>query len=183
MADHDRLILITGSMRSGKTGELARQMDIRSLYKAVLGVNTVDDIRFSSDGIVTHNGHKKDAVRVKRLKELRTLELYQKAEVVAIDEGNFYNDLYEFISEEILNTTKTFIVSGLNGDKEQKPFGQFNDLFPMADDIRFMRGICSLCKDGSPASFSKQKFDTGKQKFVGGDEVYQTVCRKHFHEA
>lgn len=178
-AEHDRLIVITGGMRSGKTSELARQIDIRSIYRKVLTVNTVDDIRFSSDGIVTHSGNKRDGIRVRKLSDLLELDVYHKAEVVAIDEGNFYEDIIDFISNELLRTMKTFIVSGLNGDKYQKPFGSFNELFSMADDIKFMRGICTQCKDGSLASFSKEKFVTGSLKYVGGSEVYETVCRKH----
>lgn len=180
--EHDRLIVITGGMRSGKTSELHRQIDIRSLYRKVLGVNTIHDIRYSSDGTVTHNGDKRSAIRVNFLYELLDFDIYHDADVVAIDEANFYDDLVKFIEDQLNSTNKTFIVSGLNGDKNQKPFGQFNDLFSMADDIKFMRGICSKCNNGSLGAFSKEKYQTGTIKYVGGSDVYDTVCRRHLNE-
>ena len=183
--EDDRLIILMGGMGSGKTTELQRQIGIRKLYRSVLAVNTVEDIRFSSEGIVTHDGRQSDCVRVYLLHDLLELKDYVDAQVIVIDEANFYDDLYDFISDQLLNTNKVFIVAGLSGDKDQKFFGQLHLLIPLADQIHHLRSICMTCKNGTLASFTIMvpgAVSSGEQKQVGGKDIYQAVCRRHLHD-
>ena len=181
MSETDRLKVILGPMGSGKSTELQREIAIRTLYQNVLAVNTVEDTRYSNSGIVTHDGAITPCIRIERLSDLREREDYKNADVVAIDEGNFYQDIERFIKLELKNTTKIFIVAGLMGDKNQGFFGDLYKLLPLADDIQFVRAICLKCKNGTLASFTIAKSETAQQKQVGGAETYMSVCRKHLH--
>lgn len=178
-----RLELLFGPMMGGKTSEMQRRLRIYSLYKEVLAVNTAKDTRYSSDGIITHDGRKMQAIRVSSLYELKSTKEYETAEVVGIDEGNFFPEIADFIIEELTMSNKSFIVSALNGDKSKNLFGSVHLLLGHAEKIDFLPALCKRCGDGTTASFSSPivKFD-GQVK-IGGSETWEALCRKHHDEA
>jgi len=51
----------------------------------------------------------------------------------------------------------------------------------LANKIDKLSGICTLCNDGTPGDFSilKKNQEKKEQILVGGDDMYQCVCRKH----
>lgn len=175
-----RLELIMGPMFSGKSTELIRRLKIRSLYKRVVGVNSNKDSRYGLTGIATHDRHTMPCIKINTLNELLLNSDYLNAEVVGIDEGNFYPDISTFIVDQLEKTNKTFIISGLDGDKHKKFFGTLHELIPHAEKKDFLRALCKRCADGTEASFTValQKFE-GQEK-VGGDDVYEAVCRRHY---
>lgn len=179
MSRDERLIVITGPMFSGKSTETAREMSIRSQYTTVLGVNTNTDIRYGDEGIITHDGVVKKSIRVGKLSELHNNSKYQLAQVIAIDEGNHYDDLYSFIKEELSNTDKIFIVAGLLTTANQEFFGDFYKLLALADRIVHLKAICSRCANGTPAPFTISKVFLLGDKNIGGTDTYESVCRKH----
>lgn len=179
-----RLELILGPMWSGKTSELIRRLRNKSIYKKILAVNTRKDNRYGSDGVITHDGLAMTTrcLRVDSLYELRTMKDYIESEVVGIDEGNFFPEIEKFVVEELELTSKTFIVAGLNGDKDRQFFGKIHELIPHAERIDFLTALCKQCADGTEASFSieLEKFE-GQEK-VGGTGIYEAVCRKHYSQ-
>lgn len=181
-AENCRLELILGPMFSGKSTTLMSKLRIKSIYKNVLAVNTVIDTRYSDEGICNHDGDKIDAIRVKYLSELLEKEEYKKAEVVGIDEGQFFPKIHEFIISELETSNKTFIVSALNGDKDKKLFGNIYYLLPHAESIKFNNSVCIRCGNGNSASFSSSLIKFEGQEKVGSTEIYEAVCRKHYDE-
>ena len=108
---------------------------------------------------------------------------YEYAEIIVIDEAQFYDDLYEFMRTELFSTTnkKLFLVAGLSGDYNMEPIGDILKLIPMADDIKKLDAYCIYCKDGTIASFtSKLIKNDNKQIEVGKDDIYSPCCRDHY---
>lgn len=180
--DKCRLELILGCMGSGKSTEIRRRLTIRSLYKTVMAVSTTQDTRYGNEGIITHDGITTPCTRVEKLADLLKLQEYHDAEVIGIDEGNFFEEIYTFVVEQLEATNKTFIVSGLNGDKDRKFFGNLHELIPEADDITHLKAICKRCGDGTNAPFSIDLVRFEGTVKVGGSETYESVCRKHYSQ-
>lgn len=180
LVDDERLELILGPMNSGKSTELGRRLRIKSLYREVVAVNTTKDVRYGSEGIVTHDGTIISCIRVDSLDALRTMPAYRKAHVVAIDEGNFFPEIAQFVTSELKLTNKTFLISGLSGDKDKNFFGTLHELIPHAEKKDFLYAICKRCGNGNRAPFSIDHVRFEGQEKVGGSETYEAVCRKHY---
>ena len=69
-------------------------------------------------------GHRNNNdIKVMGIHNIRELDAeIDKSDVIGIDEGQFYNDLYDKV-EEYVNKDKIIIVSALDGTFERKPFG------------------------------------------------------------
>jgi len=102
----------------------------------------------------------------------------QDAQVIIINEGQFFADLYEVVVS-LLSLGKKIYVGGLDGDFERKKFGQILDLIPLSDKVTKLTSLCSMCKDGTPGIFSKRITRETEQTVVGSDN-YIPVCRKCF---
>jgi thymidine kinase len=98
------------------------------------------------------------------------------AQVVIINEGQFFNDLYEVVLQ-MIHLKKKIYIGGLDGDFERKKFGQILDLIPLCDKVSKLTSLCSICKDGTPGIFSK-RITTEKEQTVVGSDNYIPVCRK-----
>jgi thymidine kinase len=59
-------------------------------------------------------------------------------------------------------------------------FGNLYKLFSHADNIVFLTALCKVCNDGTHAIFTKKIIPDDKIVDVGGAEMYQAVCRKHY---
>ena len=80
----------------------------------------------------------------------------------------------------IIQYNKTVICAGLVADYKREKFGDILSLIPIADDIKMLSALCSICKDGTHAHFSKRIVKEDKQNLVGSTESYISVCRKHY---
>ena len=169
------LELILGSMYSGKTTELLRRVRrFQSIGKRVLVLNHALDKRYG-DGVHTHYGDGTVAVQLESLQSFETC-FDASIDVVAVDECQFFPDLVPAVLHMVKKHQLHVILAGLNGDYKQRQFGTVHELLPHADDLQFCRAYCSVCQDGTLASFT--------QRVNGGDaqvEVnckYRSVCRK-----
>ena len=77
-----------------------------------------------------------------------------------------------------------FIVAGLDGTSDRQPFGDLLRLIPHAEDVERFTSLCSICRDGTIAIYSKyignQNKDSENKIIIGGTNLYQPVCRKHY---
>jgi thymidine kinase len=48
------------------------------------------------------------------------------------------------------------VISGLDGDSSRNTFGQIISLIPICDKIDKLTAYCNICKDGTPAPFTKK---------------------------
>ena len=182
------LELIIGPMYSGKSTELIKIANrYKCINKKILPVNHFLNSRYDTNNISTHDKNVfPDCLIVKNLFELKEkyLELFYEADIIIIEELQFYPDAYDFITSVCDQHHKTIIAAGLNGDSKRNPFGDVLRLIPHAEKVTFLYALCKLCGDGTTAHFTKDikinDADNDTQIFIGGVEKYQSVCRYHY---
>jgi thymidine kinase len=184
-----RIELIIGCMYSGKTTEIIRQIKrYKTLNKNIIVISHISDNRYYNSGnISTHNREKMLAIPLVNLKDLykydKDNEEFNKAEIVFIEEGQFFPDLYEFSIECANLYDKNVIISGLDGDFELKPFEQIIKLIPNSEKVTKLTALCKQCGDGTEACFSKRIVENKERELVGSDGIYEAVCRKHYYSS
>jgi len=172
------LELIVGPMFSGKSTELIRRVNrLRTIGKPFVVYNSVNDDRYGLQGVYTHNQESIPSVSVTLLRDQLGSSAFLGAEYIFIEEAQFFKDLYNFVKDACELHGKHVVVIGLNGDSDRMPFGQVNDLMPLADDITMLKSLCSICKDGKPGIFSKRLIENSGQICVGSVDSYVAVCR------
>lgn len=181
-----KLELILGCMYSGKTTELIRLMNrYKSINNKILAINYKSDTRYGNDNkIYTHNKDGVDALHIDDLKDLSEKPFFQSqynsAEIIFINEGQFFHNLYEFCIKAVDVDNKTVIVCGLDGDFRREPFGDMLKLIPLADKVTRLTALCKKCNNGTPGIFTLRTINSSEQTLIGGDESYMPVCRKHY---
>jgi thymidine kinase len=104
-------------------------------------------------------------------------KICENANVIGIDEGQFFPDLLDFCDLQA-NSGKVVIVAGLDGTFQRKAFNSVCDLIPMAEVVDKLNAICTFC--GKTAYFSKRIVNNTEIELVGGAETYAATCRKCF---
>ena len=178
------LHIIIGPMFSGKSTKLITEINTLKMYKKnILIINSNKDTRVKDNFIKTHNNIQYKAIKLNDLDEFKITSIIKKYDTVCIDEAQFFPNLIVFI-KKILKYNIHIIITGLNGDTNQNKFGHIIDLIPLANKIDKLSGICTVCNDGTFGDFSilkKKYIKKNEQILVGGDEIYQCVCRKHIY--
>ena len=194
------LKLYIGPMFSSKSSSLLSEINrYKYITDKILVINHVlDSKRHSSlqlnesknntKGILkTHDNKIFPAFMLNKLEELYSNSFYsvkyQQANIIIIDEGQFYNDLYSFIKNELNNRQhrKLFIVSGLSSDSNMEPIGDIVKLVPLADEIIKLNAYCVYCKNGTLANFTRREnVKDSTQILVGSHDMYSPCCRYHF---
>ena len=174
--------LILGCMFSGKTSELIRRIQrYKSIQKKVLFINFIEDTRYnqnSINNIYTHDRVGCEGIYLDKLSPL--IEKVDNYDVFVINEGQFFEDVYTISIELCEKYGKDVLICGLDGDFQRQTF-KYNllDLIPFADTVEILTAYCAVCKDETPARFSKRISNELEQKVIGSTN-YMPVCRKHF---
>lgn len=177
-----RIEIIMGCMFSGKSSEIIKIIRrYKILNKNILAINNELDNRYDVNKIVTHDKIAQDCLSTKQLLSVKSTELYKKADVVVIEEAQFFKDLFEFVVSGADIDNKTIIVAGLDGDYKRDPFGDILRLIPHAEKVTKLEALCLKCGDGTPAHFTKRITTEDSQTLVGSSESYVAVCRRHFN--
>lgn len=178
-----RIELIIGCMYSGKTTEIIRRIQMYETLKKPIAIFThQSDTRYDVCGnIVSHNRNSIKAIPLNELSVMREMEIYQQAEIVFVEEGQFFPDLFDTVIQVANTDKKTIIVSGLDGDFMLNPFEQMTKLIPHSEYVKKYNALCIRCGDGTPASFSKRIVQCQLRELVGSDGIYEAVCRKHYY--
>lgn len=175
------LEIIIGPMFSGKTSKLLdlyKQYTFCSVKVAV--VNHSEDTRYNSTMLSSHDRVMIPCIQTTNLVHLTNEDEIYDADVILINEGQFFDDLYCFVVD-MLKLNKKIYVSGLDGDFERKKFGQILDLIPLCDKVTKMTSLCSLCKNGTPGLFS-MRLTKEKEQMLIGSSNYIPVCRICYEE-
>ncbi len=182
------LTVVIGCMFSSKTTHVVRLgKRYRAIGKNILFIDHSSDTRYSETHLVSHDGDKEKCIFLEKLFDIFNSswkELYDDADVIIIEEGQFFPDLLSFIEKETDEQLhKDFIVSGLSGDFQRKPIGDILRIIPLAEHVIKLNGFCQSCKDGTAGTFTKRIVELDNQILVGGKDSYECVCRKHFLES
>jgi len=130
--------------------------------------------------ITSHNLDTETAISTENLLSLTDTDMYKNAQVIFIEEGQFFKDLYVFAKNAVDDDKKHVIVCGLDGDFQRQPIGQILSLVPIADKVDRFQALCAVCKNGKSAAFSKRLSSNTEQELVGGQADYIPVCRYHY---
>jgi thymidine kinase len=175
-------------MFSGKTTHLFNEINKykqNNEYNIIVINHILDKQRHSENFtfIENHNQERVPAIMLNKLDELKQeyKDIYDKSNVVIIDEGQFYEDLYSFIFTELKSSNlKIFIVAGLSGDYNQNSIGDIHKLVSLADDIKHLSAYCAECSDLTLAPFTKKIHKENLNQIeIGNNNLYSPVCRKH----
>ena len=90
-------------------------------------------------------------------------------DIIAIDEGQFIEDLAQFCKKY---RDKKIIISALSGDFNCDMFQPIIDVLPMSDKIIHLQAIC-LC--GNKAAFTGA-LDNFDRITIGGSDKFQALC-------
>lgn len=179
------LELYVGPMFSGKTAK------ILEIYKqcvfceiSVCIVNHSLDKRYHDTMVSSHDKVMAPCLQATELNELWSIaektSILKCCDVILINEGQFFPDLYEVVTNMLKHKKKVYIC-GLDGDFERKKFGNILDLIPLCDKVTKLTSICSKCKNGTPGIFT-MRLTTEKTQTVVGSDNYIPVCRNCYEE-
>ncbi|MCF0176270.1 MAG: thymidine kinase [Bacteroidales bacterium] len=172
--------VICGSMFSGKTEELIRRLKRAQFAKQKVGIfKPAIDVRYSEDKVVSHDSHSIASTPVKSASEI--LELAAGAEVVGIDEAQFFDQSLVDVALALANRGVRVIVAGLDTDFKGKPFGPMPGLLAVAEDVQKVHAICVKC--GHLANHSHRLSKSNKLVVLGEKEVYEPLCRDCYNKA
>lgn len=179
------LEVICGCMFAGKTEELIRRIHVLSFAKKnILVFKPAIDNRYSDSEIVSHAGTKVPSIVVDQAKEILD-NITEDTEVVAIDEGNFFDEEIVDVCELLANKGIRVMVAGLDKDFRGEAFGVLPELLTRAEFVTKLTAVCTKC--GAPATRTQRLVDGKPASFndpillVGALEHYEPRCR-HCHE-
>lgn len=175
--------LILGPMFAGKSDELLRRMRLHAVAgRKCLYMKYSKDKRYNECGesaIVTHYGLSCPALSGKVLEDLlrraeREFNSTPHYEVLGIDEGQFFPDLFDFCNKLIQSRSVRIIISALDGTFKQEMFPQIGLLLPWVEKLKKLTAVCDYC--GEKAYFSFRLTDDETLIVIGGKELYKALC-------
>jgi len=167
--------VVAGCMFSGKTEELIRRLRRAKIAKQnVLIFKPKIDIRYSKNEIVSHSEQALPSILIES--PLEILEQSKEAQVIGIDEAQFFsNELVEVVNK-LADEGKRVIIAGLDQDYTGKPFEPIPQLLATAEYITKTLAICVEC--GNPADKTQRKIVSTERVLVGATDSYEARCRK-----
>lgn len=171
--------VICGSMFSGKTEELIRRVRRAQFAKQLIEIyKPATDTRYHESDVVSHDENSLSAAAVDS--SVNILLLYKGAEVVAIDEAQFFDHELPRVCDELAAKGVRVIVAGLDMDYRGNPFGPVPNLMAKAEFVTKVHAICAVC--GDVALYSYRIKPDAQQVLLGEKDSYEPRCRKHFEE-
>ena len=169
--------VICGSMFSGKTEELIRRLKRATFAKQCVEIFKPEyDTRFSQDAVVSHDENAISSTSVSSAKEI--LDLSAEADVIGIDEAQFFDNDLPAVCEALAAQGKRVIVAGLDQDFRGVPFEPMPHLLAIAEYVTKLHAICVVC--GAPANHSQRLSRVPGQLMLGADDAYEPRCRNCF---
>jgi thymidine kinase len=167
--------VITGCMFSGKSEELIRRLR-RAQYarQSVVVFKPALDQRYSADSVDSHSGMNIRCFVVDQAALIP--QLVGEAQVVGIDEAQFFSEELIAVCESLANTGKRVIAAGLDMDYLGRPFEPIPQLLAVSEFITKNLAICMVC--GNPADRSQRVVNRDARFLVGESDAYEARCRR-----
>ncbi|MFT5819932.1 MAG: thymidine kinase [Crocinitomix sp.] len=166
-------------MFSGKTKSLIKSIAAYQAdgKKVVVFKPKLDD-RYAEEAIVSHDKDENEAINVGKPAEI--LDLFHNADVVAIDEVQFFDSSIVGVCNIIASQGKSIIMAGLDMDYRGVPFGSMPELLTMADEVVKLNSVCTFCSGRARHSHRVSK-DSGIV-VLGEKDKYVPLCRSCYNE-
>ena len=182
------LEIIKGPMFSGKT---TRLMDIHKKYSfcdiKTMVINYAKDNRYSDEMLSSHDKVMIPCVKALQLKNIvdftdkftdtasHRYGDFIESKVILINEGQFFEDIVEWVTVAVEQYHKKVYICGLNSDFKRNKFGKWLDLEAISDNVVMLHSFCGHCKK-RPAIFSHRLTNENNLELIGSD-CYIPVCR------
>jgi thymidine kinase len=171
--------VICGSMFSGKTEELIRRLTRARIANLSVEIfKPAVDTRYHEAEIVSHNANSILSTPV--TSSLNILLLSKEAEVIGIDEAQFFDPEIVYVCGQLAAQGTRVVVAGLDMDYLGKPFGPMPALMAIAEYVTKVHAICMVCGDLATHSFRKHAGES--LVLLGEKESYEARCRHCFLE-
>ena len=186
-----KLHFFYSTMNAGKSTALLQSNHnyIESNLKTLLFIP--HEIAKKSNGkIISRIGLEAEAIVVNKeyefYKEIERKD-FKKVSCIFVDEAQFLSrkqvhDLGK-ISDELNIPVMCY---GIRTDFQGELFEGSQELLALADNLKELKTICSECdKKATMVVRLNEKGEVvleGKKIVIGGNEIYKTLCRKHFRE-
>ncbi len=169
--------VVCGSMFSGKTEELIRRLNRAKIAKQKIEIfKPAIDKRYADMQVVSHNANSMDSTPVEAASEI--LLLANNAEVIGIDEAQFFDEALPEVCTQLAEQGKRVIVAGLDMDFLGRPFGPMPNLLAIAEYVTKVHAICMHC--GQLAYVSHRTSEEKQTVVVGEKDRYEPLCRACF---
>lgn len=194
------LILILGTMFSGKSSELINQFVIKSkiskwiclYFKPKRDIRDPKGIMMTHNGIIQANVFSIDDERPELIVNVVKNYLDGKKVVIFIDEVQFFSPKIVDTINQLLFASCDVYAGGLSSDYLGCPFETVSNLIPIADTVQIKKAVCvfekpdgSIC--GKPAIYSQMFLDgqavtedINGRVHIGAKDEYKTFCREHY---
>ena len=175
-----RIEVVCGSMFSGKTEELIRRLKRAKFARQRVEIyKPAIDTRYSDEEVVSHDSNSILSTPVDSPASI--LLLANDADVIGIDEAQFFDHTLVDVCNELANRGKRVICAGLDMDFKGQPFGPMPALMAVAEDVTKVHAICVKC--GSLAHVSHRIVKSDKQVLLGEKDEYEPLCRECYNKA
>lgn len=166
--------VICGGMFSGKTEELIR----RAKRAHIAGQNVVVvkpkmDNRYDDEDVVSHNKNVLPGLVVDTADQI--VLLTGEAEVICIDEAQFFDHQLMNVANTLANEGKRVILAGLDMDFEGRPFEPMPQLMAIAEYVTKLHAVCA--ESGTMAHYSQRVVESEDRLLVGEVEAYEPRSR------
>ncbi len=172
--------MVCGSMFSGKTEELIRRLKRAGFAHQKIEIfKPAIDVRYDTVRVVSHDEKAVNSTPVQTASEI--LLHVSDAEVVGIDEAQFFGEDLAEVCTLLANRGIRVIIAGLDMDFEGKPFGPMPQLMAIAESVTKVHAVCVKC--GNPAQFSHRFSGSKSLVQLGETDSYEPLCRRCYLEA
>ncbi len=169
--------VVCGGMFSGKTEELIRRAKRAHIAgQNVIVVKPAIDKRYSETEVVSHNETALPSILLDTADQI--ILLTGNADVVCIDEAQFFDDRIVDVANSLANDGKRVIIAGLDMDFNGKPFGPMPFLLAIAEFVTKLHAVCS--ESGAMANFSQRVIESESTVLVGEYDAYEPRARHCF---
>lgn len=169
--------VVCGGMFSGKTEELIRRARRAHIAgQKVVVVKPKIDNRYSKEDIVSHNENALPGLVVDTADQI--VLLTAEAQVICIDEAQFFDDRIVDVVNTLANEGKRIIIAGLDMDFEGRPFEPMPQLLAIAEYVTKLHAICA--ESGMMAHYSQRVVENTDRVLVGETDAYEPRARHCF---
>lgn len=169
--------VICGGMFSGKTEELIRRARRAHIAgQKVVVVKPKMDKRYSDEDVVSHNENVLPGLVVDTADQM--VLLTGDAQVVCIDEAQFFDNQLINMANTLANDGKRIIIAGLDMDFEGRPFEPMPQLLAIAEYITKLHAVCA--ESGTMAHYSQRVVDNKDRMLLGETDAYEPRARHCF---